>query len=130
MVKDNKRYLKIIGYLISALFLYLTFRGTDFNLIIRHLNYLNLYYIAGALIFNLCFFAIRGFYQINNLHYIKCDIAFSNSITSIGIAQFYNVIFPVRIGEAIRTFHKKYCFITFKLGDDIRSILVYFISLR
>lgn len=101
----NKKYIKIIGYFISAVFLYLTFKGTDFRLVFGELRHFNFYCIVGALICNFCFFIIRGFYQINNLYYIKSNIALSTSITSIGIAQFYNVIFPARFGEVIRTFY-------------------------
>lgn len=119
-MSSDKKYIKVIGYLISAVFLYLTFKGTNFSLVLNELKHFNFYYISGALIFNFCFFVIRGFYQINNLHYIKPNIAFSVSITSIGIAQFYNAIFPVRFGEVIRVF-----FLSKKEGIHKASILSY-----
>jgi uncharacterized membrane protein YbhN (UPF0104 family) len=96
-------YIKIAGYLISLLFLYLTFKDIDFEKAFSYLNVNNYYYLIAAVGFNICFFISRSFYQINNLHYIRKEISFSDSITSIGMAQFYNVIFPARMGELVRT---------------------------
>lgn len=96
--------MKSIGYLISIIFLYLTFKDTKFFIILNYLNNVNIYYLICALMFNICFFAIRGLYQINNLYFIKPDIPFLISFSSIGIAQFYNVIFPARLGEFVRAF--------------------------
>ena len=99
-----KKHTGKIGYLVSIIFLILVFKDTNFGLIVGNFKYVNFYYISVALICNSCFFLIRGLYQINNLHYIKPNIRFSISVTSIGIAQFYNVIFPARLGEVIRAF--------------------------
>ena len=99
-----KKHTGKIGYLVSIIFLILVFKDTNFGLIVGNFKYVNFYYISVALICNFCFFLIRGFYQINNLHYIKPNIRFSISVTSIGIAQFFNVIFPARLGEVIRAF--------------------------
>ena len=115
-----KKHIGKIGYLVSIIFLILTFKDTNFSLIVGNFKYVNFYYISGALICNFCFFLIRGLYQINNLYYIKSNIRFSVSITSIGIAQFYNVIFPARLGEVIRTF-----FLSKKENIPKTSILSY-----
>jgi uncharacterized protein (TIRG00374 family) len=97
-------YIKIAGYLISLLFLYLTLKDIDFEKVLSYLYVTNYYYLIAALGFNICFFIIRSFYQINNLHFIGNKLKFIESLTSIGIAQFYNVIFPARMGELIRTY--------------------------
>ena len=97
-------YIKIAGYLISILFLYLTFKNIDFEKVLNYLYVTNYFYLIAAVGINFCFFITRGFYQINNLHYICNQIKFSESLTSIGIAQFYNVIFPARMGELVRSY--------------------------
>lgn len=103
-MKFQKKHVKILGWLISIIFLYLTFKNTNFSLILEHFKYINPYLILIAFVFDFVFFAIRGFYQINNLLYIKPNIRFSISFSSIAVAQFYNNIFPARLGEVIRTF--------------------------
>ncbi len=95
---------KIAGYLISLLFLYLTFKDIDFEKALSYLYVTNYYYLIAAVGFNICFFITRSFYQINNLYFISNKLKFIESLTSIGIAQFYNVILPARMGELIRTY--------------------------
>ena len=97
-------YIKIAGYLISLLFLYLTFKDIDFEKALSYLYVTNYYYLIAAVGFNICFFITRSFYQINNLYFISNKLKFIESLTSIGIAQFYNVIFPARMGELIRIY--------------------------
>jgi hypothetical protein len=99
-----RKYIKIAGYPVSLFFLYLTFRDTNFSLIVDNLRYIHwpLLFIAAILYFG--FIVIRAQYQRNNLANIKSDIGFSSSITSIASALFFNVIFPARIGEIIRAF--------------------------
>lgn len=99
-----KKYIKLLGYLISVLFLYITFKGIDFFLLFKYFKYINFYYIAFALVLDVGFIAIRGLYQINNLYYVKPDIKFVTSNTSIAIAYFYNTILPARLGEMVRVF--------------------------
>jgi glycosyltransferase 2 family protein len=96
--------IKIAGYLISLLFLYLTFKDIDFEKALSYLYVTNYYYLIAAVGFNICFFITRSFYQINNLYFISNKLKFIESLTSIGIAQFYNVILPARMGELIRTY--------------------------
>ncbi|MBT6047292.1 MAG: flippase-like domain-containing protein [Candidatus Scalindua sp.] len=117
---EIKKHLKKIGYIVSIIFLYFTFKDTDFSLILKHLKYVSPYCLIGALIFNCCFFVIRGLYQTNNLYYIKPNIPGSTSITAIGVAQFYNVIFPARFGEVFRAF-----FLSKREGVQKASILSY-----
>ena len=119
-MKSNNLYIKIAGYLISIIFLYLTFNDTNFNIIVKHLYINNIYFLLIALIFYIAFFLIRAVYQINNLYFIKPDIPFLISFSSLGIAQFYNVIFPARLGEVIRAF-----FLSRKQGLNKASILSY-----
>ena len=119
-LNTRSRYLKIGGYLISLVFFCLTFRGVDIAAVFSYLGVVDVYYLIAAMGFNICFFAIRSLYQINNLHFIKKSIPFSDSITSIGIAQFYNVIFPARIGEIIRTY-----FLSKRQGIKKASVLSY-----
>lgn len=119
MSYDNK-YIKVLGYLISIIFLYVTFKNTDLNLIFNYLYVGNIYLLLAALLFYIFFFVVRGFYQINNLLFLKSDIPFFISFSSLGIAQFYNVIFPARLGEVIRAF-----FLSKKQGLQKASILSY-----
>ena len=112
--------IKIAGYLISLLFLYLTFKDIDFEKALSYLYVTNYYYLISAVGFNICFFVLRGFYQINNLHYIRKEIPFLESLTSIGMAQFYNVIFPARMGELVRTY-----FISKRLKIKKATVLSY-----
>ena len=124
-------YINILGYLISLLFLYLTFKDIDFEKVISYLHVTNYFYLIAAVGFNFCFFITRGFYQINNLHYICNKITFSESLTSIGIAQFYNIIFPARMGELIRTYFlskihgiKKSTVLSYILAEKLIDVLL------
>ena len=96
--------MNIAGYLISLVFLYLTFKDINFIAVIDYLSVTNLLYISVAIGITVLFFIIRGYYQINNLRYINRNISFSSSTASIGIAQFYNVILPARMGEITRVY--------------------------
>ena len=113
-------YIKVFGYAASIFFLYLTFKDAKFSLILNYLSIANIYCLLGALCLNIGFYAVRGLYQINNLYFIKSDIPFLISFSSIGIAQFYNVIFPARLGEVIRTY-----FLSNKQGLKKASVLSY-----
>ena len=96
--------MKATGYLISLLFLYLTFKDTNINNVANSWSVISPVYIFVGVGMTILFFIIRGLYQLNNLLYISRDISFLNSLTSIGIAQFYNVILPARMGEVIRVY--------------------------
>ena len=96
--------MKAAGYLFSLLFLYLTFKDTNFNNVVSSWSVISSLYIIVVLGMTMLFFIIRGLYQLNNLIYINRDISFFTSLTSIGIAQFYNVILPARLGEVVRIF--------------------------
>lgn len=99
-----KKYINILGYLISIFFLYFIFKDTNFSLIIKHFNYINPFYITIAFLLSFCFLILRGLYQLNSLYYFQRKLHFSISLVSIAIAQFFNNIFPARLGEIIRTF--------------------------
>lgn len=118
-MKTNK-YLKFAGYVISLFFLYFTFKDTNFPVILDNLKNVNLPYLLFALGLNFLFFALRGLYQINNLHFLKPGIPFLISFHSIGIAQMYNVMFPARLGEFLRAF-----FLSQKQGLKTTSVLSY-----
>ena len=105
MIERVKKSIKIAGYPLSLFFLYLTFRDTNISLIINNLKYVNWSLLFVAALLYLGFIAVRAQYQRNNLIYIKENISFSSSITSVALALFYNVIFPARIGEIIRSFY-------------------------
>ena len=96
--------LKFVGYLLSVVFLYLTFKDTNIELIIRHLEYINYYYILIALILIVIFHFIRSLYQQNNLKYLNPELSFSVSLQSIVLAYFFNSILPARLGDIIRAF--------------------------
>ena len=112
--------LKFIGYLLSVVFLYVTFKDTNIELIIRHLEYINYYYILIALILIVIFHFIRSLYQQNNLKYLNPELSFSVSLQSIALAYFFNNILPARLGEVIRAF-----FLSKKNNIKKTSILSY-----
>ena len=96
--------MKALGYLISFLFLYLTFKDTNISNVANSWSMISYFYIILGIVMTILFFIIRGFYQLNNLVHISREITFLNSLTSIGIAQFYNVILPARMGEIVRVY--------------------------
>ena len=102
--RNKSSYIKATGYLISLLFLYLTFKDTNINNVVNSWSVISPVYIVVGAGMTILFFIIRGMYQLNNLLYISRDISFLNSLTSIGIAQFYNVILPARMGEVVRVY--------------------------
>ncbi len=103
-MKRTTPYLQFSGYAISLIFLYLTFRKANLPLIIENMRSFNGFALVGAFLLNICFLVVRGLYQRNNLMYVVPNLRLSTSIISIGVALFYNVILPARIGEVIRTF--------------------------
>ena len=96
--------MKALGYLISFLFLYLTFKDTNISNVANSWSMISYFYIILGIVMTILFFIIRGFYQLNNLVHISREITFLNSLTSIAIAQFYNVILPARMGEIVRVY--------------------------
>jgi uncharacterized protein (TIRG00374 family) len=104
-MKRAKTYIKIGGNLISLFFFYLLFRKTDFRAIVENLRYVQLHSILIAGLLYAGFVVLRGFYQRNNLRYLKEGIDYLHSVTGVSLALFYNVIFPARIGEVIRAFY-------------------------
>ena len=96
--------MNIAGYLISLLFLYLTFKDVNFDEVTNYFTVTGVIYIVGAGFTIVLFFMIRAFYQINNLQYIKKNLSFLDSISSLGISQLYNVILPARMGELVRVY--------------------------
>ena len=99
-----KTIAKYAGYAISVVFLYLTFRGVDYERLVDNFAYVDVTLLAVALIVNVGFFSLRAMYQNSNLEYLKRDISFPDSITAIAKAQFYNVFLPARIGDVLRVF--------------------------
>ena len=96
--------LKIVGYLFSAIFLYLAFKETDIKTIIQYLEYTNFLYIFISFFLITFFYLIRSIYQQNNIKYLSSEVTFSVSLQSITIAYFFNSILPARLGEIIRAF--------------------------
>jgi len=96
--------LKIIGYLLSALFLYLAFKETDIKMIIQYLEYTNFLYIFISFFLITAFYFIRSLYQQNNTKHLNSGLSFSISLQSIAITYFFNSILPARLGEVIRVF--------------------------
>jgi len=96
--------LKYLGYVVSLVFLILTFRGVDYLAILDNLAYINIPYLAIAVLVNFLFFTFRAWYQNSNLYYLNNSIPFRDSLTAIAKAQFYNVFLPGRVGEVLRVF--------------------------
>jgi len=95
---------KAAGFGISALFLYLTFKDTDIAVVGENLSVVTWYQVALAVVIDIAFFVIRGAYQKTNLRYIQPDLRIGVSIAAVANAQFYNIIFPARMGELVRMF--------------------------
>jgi len=110
----------IAGYLISFVFLYLTFKDVNFAEVTSYFEITGLIYIAGGCLSIVFFFIIRAYYQINNLKFIIKDLSFFDSLASLGISQLYNVILPARMGEIIRLY-----FISRKHNSKKASLLAY-----
>jgi uncharacterized protein (TIRG00374 family) len=104
-MRRYKTFIRIGGHLLSAFFLYLLFRNTDFKLVFENFRYVHGYYIVAAASLHALFILLRGLYQRNNLRFLKNRIDFTHSTTSVSLAVFYNVIFPARIGEVIRSLY-------------------------
>ena len=96
--------LKIIGYLLSSIFLYLAFKETDIKTVIQYLEYTNFLYIFISFFLIIAFYFFRALYQKNNIRYLNSELSFSISLQSIAIAYFFNSILPARLGEIIRVF--------------------------
>ena len=112
--------IKIVGYTVSILFLYLTFKGIDPRAVVDYLKITNIYYLILSIGLTIIFFWVRGVYQNVNLYYIDKYILLPDSLTSIGIAQFYNIILPARMGEIMRIY-----FLSEKYGIKKVSLLSY-----
>jgi len=112
--------IKIVGYAVSILFLYLTFKGIDPRAVVDYLKITNIYYLILSIGLTIIFFWVRGVYQNVNLYYIDKYILLPDSLTSIGIAQFYNIILPARMGEIMRIY-----FLSEKYGIKKVSLLSY-----
>ena len=73
-------YLKIVGYLLSAIFLYLAFKETDIKMVIQYLEYTNLLYVFASFFLITIFYFFRSLYQQNNLRYVDSKLSFSISL--------------------------------------------------
>ena len=102
MERNKKIVLALFGYLISIFLLVITFKDTNFKKVFEYLGEINLFLVFLALLLNVIFVWIRGAYQKNNLDITTPNIRTDTSVVSIGIALFYNVILPSRLGDAVR----------------------------
>ena len=71
-----KTIAKYAGYAISVVFLYLTFRGVDYERLVDNFAYVDVTLLAVALIVNVGFLSLRAMYQNSNLEYLKRNISF------------------------------------------------------
>jgi len=122
-VDAKKIFFKIAAYFISIICLYFTFNDIDIEIVFNYISVVDIYCLIAAAGCNFCFYVVRSFYQINNLHYFKKVIPFSESLTSISISQFYNVILPAKMGEFIRCY-----FLSKRLGMKKISVLSYIMA--
>jgi len=102
MNRNKKFFLTLFGYLISIFLLVITFKGTNFKKVFEYLSEINPFFVFFALFLNILFVLIRGIYQKNNLYITTPNIKTETSVVSVGVALFYNVILPTRLGDAIR----------------------------
>lgn len=102
MERNKKIVLTLFGYLISIFLLVITFKDTNFKKVFEYLKEINPVLVFLALLLNVIFVWIRGAYQKNNLDITTPNIRTDTSVVSIGIALFYNVILPTRLGDAVR----------------------------
>ena len=102
MNKKKNFFLILFGYLISLFLLYITFKDVNFDKVFNYLSKINLLMVFFAIILNIFFVWVRGIYQKNNLYLTTPNIKLNTSIISVGIALFYNVILPTRLGDIVR----------------------------
>lgn len=97
----NKKYKVLLGFLISAFFLYITFRNMDFQEIrqaMREANYWWLIPSQIALWVSLFFRA----YRFKLFAQKKVNLRFWDSFTAIMVGYFGNGVLPVRLGEVLK----------------------------
>ena len=120
MNKKKNFFLILFGYLISLFLLYITFKDVNFDKVFNYLSKINLLMVFFAIILNIFFVWVRGIYQKNNLYLTTPNIKLNTSIISVGIALFYNVILPTRLGDIVRAI-----FISLKDNIKKKRILPY-----
>jgi len=90
-----------IGIAISALFLYVAFRGIDFQALLNVISRVNPWWILAAIglyIFNLCVRAIRWQYIFRHVKPVK----FRGMLEATLVGYFANNVLPMRLGEVAR----------------------------
>jgi len=93
---------KILGWGLSLVFLYFTFRDIKFESIVNYLHIGLIKWVLLGFLFYFFFFISRAYYQISNLSFILPRFKFRSSLRSIAISQFYNSFLPARLGEIAR----------------------------
>lgn len=103
MAVSRKKTAVWSGFLISAVFLYLALRRTDWASVLETLKRTNYLYLIPASLSFLADFSLRAVrWKFFLLHIKKCK--YRNLLSSVFISFFSNTIFPMRAGEFIRSY--------------------------
>jgi len=102
----NRRVFFYLGILVSVVFLYLSFRSIDYDILINNISKLSVAHILMSvicLLFSYIIRAIRWKYIL-----IDRDIKFSKLYSASMIGNMGNNIFPFRLGEVIKCYVLSY----------------------
>lgn len=103
-MKFNKRKITIwLGFIISAIFLYLALRKTEWVQVISIFKETNYLFLIPAVIAFFADFSFRALRWKFLLIHIK-NCRYPNLLSSVFIGFFSNTIFPMRAGEFIRSY--------------------------
>lgn len=98
-----KRRSLVIGLLVSAIFLFLAFRKTDFHELYGHLATANYWYLIPASVLTIAALWVRALRWGLLLHPLKA-IGAGTLFSATSIGFMCNNILPMRLGELIRAF--------------------------
>lgn len=102
----NKKRYKILGILISVLFLYLLFKGINLSHIYKSISEINYYIttlVAGLSVLLVVLKTIRWKYILNFYEKISYKKLFAINM----LTHFFNIILPFRAGEFVQVFVTK-----------------------
>jgi len=102
MKLSKRKTVFLIGILVSFFFLYLALRKVNFNEALRLLAQTNYFLIIPAILAFLVDFSIRAFRWRMLLSPIK-KCKYINLLSSVYVGFFSNTVFPMRVGEVIRS---------------------------
>ncbi len=134
------RWIKgIVGILISAFFLYLALRGTDWGTVLNYVMAVPLKSLFYSFLVLIIHFLIRS-YRWQYITRSAGRITFYDSFLAVMLGYFFNMIFPFRLGELVKisvtarknrriTFSSGLGFLIVERGMDLLSLLLIFVAI-